>query len=262
MVLYKIDELTPAQIAGICDHTFLDRPESYQKAGQSATKLWEEGLGKFLQAIVDFSINDLQPYAVCVRPEVVLTTREFLSNEGCNNITIASVVGFPDGQLSATALKVAETEFALDCGATEIGMVLKYNDLKSGMRKGKVIGDIDEVMRKAKEYDATVKLILENSELTPGQIKEACNLARICQVPMIETSTGFGSYNARREDVIQMRREFTGGIKVSQEVARHNLYELLHAASGRTDGQIELDPHFVRIGEISLLYDFYRESRR
>jgi deoxyribose-phosphate aldolase len=248
----KIQDLTPEHIASICDHTFLNRPEAYRQAaekGQSPVKLREQAFKAFLKETVE---SKLLPYAICVRPEDVTTTIDYLSEHKKGKILVASVVGFPDGVLYSTDLKVAETILAAKHGAREIDMVLNYDLLKAGKYEP-VFSDIKAVVDAAHDMGAIVKVIFETSELNAEQIQKACELCKKAEADFIKTSTGFSAYGAKAEDLKIMRANFSGGVKMSGGVTKENVKDLLLAVSGRTDGYIDLDPSLVRIGESSLL---------
>lgn len=247
----KISELGYDELAGICDHTFLNRSEGYRESAKelktSAVRMRADAFRKFL---TDVGYNNPKPYAVCVRPEDVLNTSFYLSQHA-PQIKIASVVGFPDGSLYSTRFKVAETEIAIDCGANEVDMVLNYDAVKN---KGAGWGrDIGEVVEAAHNRGALVKVILETSELTAEQIEQACKTADTYEADFVKTSTGFGAHGARAVDVKIMRENFPRGIKISGGVKGSNVCDLLVAVSGRTDGYIGLNPMKIRIGESSLL---------
>lgn len=251
--LVLIKDLTPEQIATICDHTFLYRPESYleigKKTGTSPVRLREQAFQSFLEETI--GNKQRLPYAICVRPEDVKKTFDYL-NENARDILIASVVGFPNGSHYSTLFKVVETELAIEYGATEIDMVLDYNKLKVGdinyVRK-----DIKQVVNSAHERGALIKLVFETSELNEEQIKKACEIASETNVDFIKTSTGFSAYGARTKDLKLMRANFEKGIKISGGVSPQNVRDLLYSASGRKDKYIELNPNKIRIGESSLL---------
>jgi len=134
-------------------------------------------------------------------------------------------------------------------------MVLNYNALKRGDLET-VRTDIEMVERATHKHSALLKLILETSELTSGQIIQACTIANECKtgpVDFVKTSTGFGAYGARAEDLRLIRRHFNGGVKISGGVNSNNVYELLRAAADYRGGGIDLNPRFIRIGESSLL---------
>jgi len=246
-----IKDLTPEQIASICDHTFLRRPEEYRGSDVNAVLERKKDFYNFLEN----TVNGLTPYAICVRPEDVHFTKSYLS-ENKSDIKIASVVGFPDGNWYQSRQKVDEMSTAIGDGTDEIDMVMKYDALKKGDYHI-VSNDIHAVKNSLDKYptnkDIVLKLILETSELSADEIKTACEIARDYGVDFVKTSTGFTSQGATSVDVAIMRDNFSGGIKISGGVNSGNIYSLLRAASGRDDGYIELDPMKVRIGESSLL---------
>jgi len=252
--LFSIDSLTPDQIATICDHTFLNRSEAYRSSaaqGQSPVRLRAEAFEAFLKGTL--ANRSRIPYAVCVRPEDVYSVKYFLRRNKCyNQVAIASVVGFPDGSLYDAGFKLAETKLAISRGAREIDMVMNYALLKAG-NISYVREEVSIVAKFAQDHSALVKLILETSELTPDQIKKACEIADKSGVDFVKTSTGFSAYGARAEDLAIMREYFPRGIKISGGVCPENVRELLKAASGREEGCIELNPFHIRIGESSLL---------
>jgi len=249
--LFKISELSTEQLASICDHTFLERPESYKKQGVNSSIARRNDFTKFFDDMI--KIN-LMPYSVCVRPEDVSHAKKILLKNNRNNIRIASVVGFPDGSWCDTSLKVAETKLAIRNGASEIDMVLdvakfKNNKLKAAER------DIKKVLLTAHSKKAIVKLIFETSELSDEEIMKACVMAEKLGVDFVKTSTGFSSNGAMPEHLKIMRKYFSRGVKMSGGVGKERVNELLLAASGRDDGMIELDPLKIRIGESKLFIE-------
>ena len=252
MTLIKIDEIKTEDIAKICDHTFLKRPESFasqaKKEGKGSIAIFRESFTDFLKETVEMKIK---PYAICVRPEEVKNAFRFLQDNNCGNIKVASVVGFPDGGYD-TEINVAETRIAIKNGAKEIDMVLNYEQFKN-KNFGFVKGDIKAVVEYAHQQDVIVKVILETSELTEEDIKKVCEIANDVGVDFVKTSTGFSASGAKPENLKIMRDNFKKGVKMSGGVKPENIKELLKAASGRDDNCIELDPNKIRIGESGLL---------
>jgi len=253
--LVSINELTVAHIARIYYHTFLNRSEAYReetkKKKLSAVKMREEAFWNFLEKTV--AEEDKMPYAICVRPEdIEYAICELRNISADEEIIVASVVGFPDGSHYSSDLKAAEARFALMQGAKEIDMVMNYKELKEENWEY-VEQDINKVMKQLNKRNDKLKLILETCELSSEEIIKACEIATKCEVHFVKTSTGFGRYGARAEDVKLMKEYFAGGIKISGGVDTDNYKALLKAASGRDDGLIELNPNKIRIGESSLL---------
>jgi len=241
--MIQVRKLTPEQVAGICDHTFLQRPEVYRGQADDPLVAYDAAWRGFIEQTL--SLNPM-PYAVCVRPEEVGVARGALPE----SINVASVVGFPLGDRVPMAMKLSEIRFAIDHGATEIDTVLRWQALREG-REDDVLADLKAVAEASHQARAIVKVILEVCELSPAQIRRACELCAQAGVEFVKTSTGFGKGGATLEALTMMRESFMGGIKLSGGVKAGNLGTLLAAAIGE---EVEaLDPLRVRIGESSLL---------
>jgi len=256
IIVAKIVDLTPEQIASICDHTFLSRPEVVRQEGLDSDAKYRADFEKFM---LDMINGKLLPYAVCVRPEDVAHARKLLKKHDKESILVASVVGFPHGSWYTTDFKVAETRLAIKHGAREIDMVLDCERFKKEFRKNKfnhVKKDISAVAKAAHKKNVLVKLILETSLLTSDEIVSACKIADELGVDFVKTSTGYVLSGAKAEHLKLMRENFSRGVKLSGGVNKDNVKELLEAVSGRTDGMIELDPLKIRIGESGLLKGF------
>jgi deoxyribose-phosphate aldolase len=268
--LVLIDEITPSQLAGICDHTFLNRSEAYRKEGDSAVRLREQAFDDFLEGTGDLIMKGVIPYSLCVRPEDVNRSVFYLRGRvksdspylvihgGKTCDVVCSVVGFPDGSLYNTEFKELETSYAINMGAREVDMVLNHDRMRAG-DADYVRRDIQRVIDTAHKHDCLVKLIFETSELEDDkvvreeQLGQLCSIANETGVDFVKTSTGFGAYGATEHDVMIMRKHFPRGVKISGGVSLNNYKSLLKAASGRSDGCIDLNPRNVRIGESSLL---------
>ena len=251
--LIDINEIKPHQIAGICDHTFLDRTEAFKvraKQEENPIDSRQRAFFSFLENTP--TIGARVPYAVCVRPEDVRIAKNYFAHRG-GKVKVASVVGFPDGANYSTEAKVSETRLALLHGAREIDMVLNYKLLREKTYCEHVLREVMTVTQTAHSKGALVKVILEISELDNDQIIRACDIANRAQADFVKTSTGFSSGGATLEALEIMRAVFRGGIKISGGVTPDNVRGLLYAASGRNDAMIDLDPMMIRIGESSLL---------
>jgi len=255
--LVKISEITPAQVAGICDHTFLSRPESYREKGKSSVKTWEKGFDNFLKETVSFPEK---PYAVCIRPEAIKYVRDYLNDSKTYGIDIASVVGFPHGSFYDLSWKINETVLAIEQHAEEIDFVINYQELKKGNLET-VRTEMRSLSRLCDEKNILLKAILETSELNENEIKFACYMAKDNNIDFVKTSSGFTNKGATARNLKVMKECFPRGIKGSGGFNIDNYQELLKAMSGRTDGYIELDPLKFRIGESSLLPKLFGNSK-
>ena len=119
-------------------------------------------------------------------------------------VKVCTVVGFPLGA-SATLAKVAETEIAIQQGASEIDMVINIGELKAG-NDDAVRLDIAAVAADAHRGRAILKVILETALLNDDQKILACTLAQSPGADFVKTSTGFSTTGATVHDVSLMRR--------------------------------------------------------
>ncbi|WP_033441058.1 deoxyribose-phosphate aldolase [Saccharothrix sp. NRRL B-16314] len=126
-----------------------------------------------------------QVAAVCVYPDMVETAVRELDGTG---IDIASVAtAFPSGR-SSLKVKLEDTAYAVDAGATEIDMVIDRGAFLSG-RYGQVFDEIVQVKHACR--DAHLKVILETGELaTYDNVRRASWLGLLAGGDFIKTSTG------------------------------------------------------------------------
>jgi deoxyribose-phosphate aldolase len=123
--------------------------------------------------------------AVCVYPSMVKIAQEALKG---SNIQIASVAtAFPSGQ-STLEIKLNDTKFAVDQGATEIDMVISRGKFLSG-EYNFVYDEICAIKEACGK--ARLKVILETGELvTLENVRKASDLAIHAGADFIKTSTG------------------------------------------------------------------------
>lgn len=174
----------PAQLAAMIDHTNL-KPDATEA---QIVKLCEDA------RFFGFA-------SVCVNPvHVKLCVRELAGS----NVKVCTVVGFPLGA-NVTAIKVSETQTALNHGAKEIDMVINIGALKAG-QDFIVKREIAEVASHCRTGRALSKVIIEACLLTDEEKEKACVLARDAGADFVKTSTGFSLGGATEEDVRLMRR--------------------------------------------------------
>lgn len=137
--------------------------------------------------------------SVCVNPCNVAFVAQQLKGSG---VKTAAVVGFPLGA-NKSVIKAAEAREAIADGAAEIDMVINIGALKDG-RTDEVREDILAVV-KASHPQAIVKVIIEESALTPDEIRTAARLVMEAGADFVKTSTGFGSGGATVEAVELIR---------------------------------------------------------
>jgi len=142
--------------------------------------------------------------SVCVNSSYVPLAAEFLLGE---EVSIASVVGFPLGQM-ATEAKAFETKYACENGADEIDMVINIGALKEKSYDF-VRDDISAVVEAAAEYHAIVKVILETGILSDDEIVKACEISMEAGAAFVKTSTGFG-YGGATAHAVKLMKDTVG----------------------------------------------------
>jgi deoxyribose-phosphate aldolase len=166
--------------------------------------------------------------SVCVRPADVTRAAAELAG---TDVAVGTVVSFPHGD-STTAVKVAESERALDDGAVELDMVINIGWLLSG-RHEDVQSDIAAVVDAAGE--AIVKVILENAYLSHDQKVTACKLTEAAGADFVKTSTGYAPTGATIEDLRLMRENVSAAVKVKAAHGVRTLDALLAVIEAGAD---------------------------
>jgi deoxyribose-phosphate aldolase len=167
------------------------------------------------RADVDRLCEEARQYgfaSVCVNGSRVRQAASALAN---SQVKVCAVIGFPLGAMS-TPSKVAEAEFALADGASELDMVINIGLLKEGSLDA-VRDDIAAVVERAHRRAAIVKVIIETALLTDDEKRTACRLAVKAGADFVKTSTGFAASGATPGDIALMR-ETVGpnvGVKAS-----------------------------------------------
>ncbi|NIJ55974.1 deoxyribose-phosphate aldolase [Dyadobacter arcticus] len=149
--------------------------------------------------------------AVCIAPTYVPYVVEML--EFCPiKIEIATVIGFPFGY-SSTEAKVAETQKALEAGATELDVVMNISRFKS-MAYDSVREELQILTNIAHQFSATLKAIIETAYLDSFELYTACEICAEANVDFVKTSTGFAPKGAEVEIVKKLRAILPSNIRI------------------------------------------------
>ena len=145
---------------------------------------------------------------------------EFLKG---SEVHVGAAISFPFGTNTIEA-KVFETKDAILNGANEIDYVLNLAKLKAHD-----LVYIENEMRQIKEVTQPNKIILkvifENCYLAKEDIVNACKVALQVKPDFIKTSTGYGTYGARKEDVKLMKEMVGNQIQIKAAGGIRNLTE-------------------------------------
>ena len=149
--------------------------------------------------------------SVCISPCYVKAAKEYANGK----MKICTVIGFPSGN-HTTAIKIAETEDALENGADEIDMVINVGMVKDG-RYDLVQNEIEQIAARCHHANKILKVIIETCLLTDDEIKNLCKVVKDANADYIKTSTGFSTAGATPEVVALMKNtidELGGGLKI------------------------------------------------
>ena len=124
--------------------------------------------------------------------------------------SICTVIGFPNGY-NNTKTKIFETAQALSDGADEIDMVANIGDIKSGGYNF-VLNEIKEIKKICDKK--ILKVIIETCLLTDEEKINMCKIVSESGADFIKTSTGFSTGGATIEDIILMKNNIFGGVKI------------------------------------------------
>ena len=208
--------------------------------------------------------------AVCVYNDMVKVARTHLDLIGGREIPVAAVsTAFPSGRASM-AVKLRDTQDAIDAGATEIDMVIDRGAFLSGR-----IGDVFDEIKQIKEVcgeKAHLKVIFETGELvTYDNVRKASYLAMLAGADFIKTSTGKVAPAATPPVVLVMLeavRDFkgltghqvgvkpAGGIRTTKDAIKQLV--LVNEIAGPE----WLNNKFFRIGASALLNDLLMQRMK
>lgn len=184
---------------------------------------------RFCKEAVEFDFH-----SVVVFPYYITLAKEIIRN---SDVKLDTVVGFPFGN-ELISIKSEQTRLYLDMGADEIDMVMNLSAFKSG-KTDHVKRDIDAVLRKVKEKNAILKVIIEIELLSDKEIVEACNIVADVGADFVKTSVGLlrGSKPAEVEKVKLMYDTVSSkGVKVKASGSIHTagiFLEMIDAGASR-----------------------------
>ncbi len=180
--------------------------------------------GKELAGFIDHTIlkpNMLQADALRIGQEVAqynfasaCIPSSYLSflKEKLPEVNLCTVISFPFGYDSSDA-KVKACLSAIKDGANELDLVVNISKVKSGAWNY-VRDEFKQVNEAIHGEGKTVKWIFENSFMENDEIARLCEICSETDADYAKTSTGFGEYGARIEDVKLMKAHLSEKIKI------------------------------------------------
>ena len=160
--------------------------------------------------------------SVCIMPFYLKRCAEMLIE---SSVKAGTTIGFPHGG-HTTAIKVSETQQALDDGGEELDMVVNISKALSGDWEY-VRNDIKAVIEVTHERRQKVKVIFENCYLDNGQKIRLCEICGELGADWVKTSTGYGTGGATIEDLKLMRAHVPESVQVKAAGGVRDLDTLL-----------------------------------
>lgn len=178
-----------SKIVGTVDHTLLK---------QVAT--WEQ-----IKELCDDAMQ-YHTASVCIPASYVKQAKEYMGDA----MRVCTVIGFPNGY-STTAVKVFETQDAIQNGADEIDMVINIGWVKDGLYE-----QVEEEIKKLKQAcgDRILKVIIETCLLTEEEKIRMCEVVTNSGADYIKTSTGFSTNGATFDDVALFAKHVGPNVKI------------------------------------------------
>lgn len=158
-----------------------------------------------IDKIIDEGIK-YRTASVCIPPSFVAHAAAYAKGR----VKICTVIGFPNGY-NTTAVKVYETEDAVNNGADEIDMVINLGDLKAGNYDA--VADEIRAVREACR-GKILKVIIETCLLTDEEKIALCKCVSDSGADYIKTSTGFSKAGATFHDVALFAAHVAPHVKI------------------------------------------------
>ncbi len=127
-----------------------------------------------------------QVASLCIKPCHVVIAAESLEGSG---VPVCAVTGFPHGN-SVLSVKLAETQAALNAGATEIDTVINLALVRDADWPA-VHMELEQLQMLVDSHEGVFKAIFETGLLNDEEIKKICEIAASIPLDFVKTSTGF-----------------------------------------------------------------------
>jgi deoxyribose-phosphate aldolase len=149
-----------------------------------------------------------QVAAICVPPTLVDFCHKHLADY---NVTIASVVGFPNGY-NMLNTKLNEIEDIIEAGAVEVDFVINRS-LLADKNYDALHMEAKTIVDHCRMKNVLSKWIIEASILQEDELKKLCAIANDIKPDFVKTSTGVHG-KARLEDVLFLRKNLYDSIYI------------------------------------------------
>ena len=226
-------QISENELVGRIDHTLLDAVATKERIEQLCEEAKSYGF-----------------HTVCVNPRWLALAAERLHN---TKVKVGGVVSLPLGG-DTTKIKVAQAKEAIFAGADEVDMVADLAAIIAGDVKY-LQSQLSGVLKICRSMRPAVvlKVIIESAALNKEQKIFACQVAQVCGVDFIKTSTGMNPAGGATVEDIKLMKETApkcrikaaGGIKTAKQAL-----EMLDAGAERigTSSGVKIINEF-RVGQ-------------
>lgn len=175
--------------------------------------------------------------SVCIMPFHLRRCSEILRGSAVKSST---TIGFPHGA-NTTAVKLVETQRALEDGGEELDAVVNLSHVLSGEWNA-VRDELALLTETTHEAGQKIKVIFENCYLQQEHKIRLCDICGELNVDWVKTSTGFGTSGATDDDLKLMRQyspphvqvKAAGGIRDLDTLLRFRDLGVTRCGSSRT----------------------------
>lgn len=147
--------------------------------------------------------------AVCVNPYRLSLAVSLLKETQVRSCT---VIGFPLGA-ELPSIKKAQALEALKEGALELDVVMNIGAFKDGNYE-LVEKEIKDLLSLQKDFDFTLKVIVETALLSEDELKVATRIVSQTGAHFIKTSTGFASRGVSLRDIEIIKANKSDNLKI------------------------------------------------
>ncbi len=165
-----------------------------------------------LESEIEKICDDARTYkfsAVCVPPIWVKKARKLIKKD--SNIRIVTIAGFPSGY-EHSETKITSIKKSIKDGADDIDFVIPISMIKE--HNWEYVSKELKLIKKTINNNIIIKAIIECCYLTESELKKIVELAILNKIDYVKTSTGYGNYGARIEDIKKIKDFARNKIKI------------------------------------------------
>lgn len=200
----NMNELEKIKIAQLIDHTNLQN------------NLTLEDIEKICKEAIDYGFH-----SVCLQPFYISYALDYLKH---TRVKLTSVAAFPYGTQS-TDTKIEEVSYLIKNKIDEIDCVMNVSAFL--MKEYAFVGEeLTKIAELCRASNVLLKVIIETGLLMPEEIAKATRIVCKSGADYVKTSTGVVSRGVSLEDIIIIKENISGDVKVKASGGIRSLQEI------------------------------------